>query len=123
MTSRTHDLAAFTTLVLVLTYIPLPKITLATTVVALGANMLGGVFPDLDQPTAPFWNNLPAGSVIGRLIQPLLGSHRLISHSLLGFGLVGVGLHYLLSLISPVLIVDMKIVWWAFMWGYLSHLV
>jgi inner membrane protein len=123
MTGRTHDLAAFTFLITAATYVTVPHITIATAATALAGTMLGGIAPDLDQPTAELWNKLPAGSIIGRIIHPLLGSHRLISHSLFGMFIVGLGLRFLLSKLGAVLLVDMNIVWWAFMLGYLSHLV
>jgi inner membrane protein len=123
MTGRTHDLAAFTTLTLLLTVQPIPQMSLATALTALGANMIGGITPDLDQPTAKLWNSVPTGSLFGRLIDPLLGGHRMITHSLLGMGLIGWGLKFLLAKIGRVVLVDMNLVWWAFMLGYLSHLI
>lgn len=123
MTGRTHDLAAFATLSYVVSTQPLPQITFATALVALGANLIGGLAPDIDQPTADLWHRLPAGSIIGRLITPFLGGHRYISHSLLGIFLFGLGTRYLLNLASSVLLVDMEIVWWSFMIGFISHLI
>ena len=70
MTGRTHDLSAFTMLTLVVATQPLPAMRLATIFVALGANILGAITPDLDQPTAQFWRGLPTGSIIGRIIHP-----------------------------------------------------
>ena len=124
MTARTHDLAAVTMLTYVVASGQAPSLSLATGVVAVAANILGGVTPDLDEPTVRFWNNFPAGSIVGRIIHPLLGGHRMISHSLLGMFAIGWGLKYLLTnYVSRVLLVDMNVVWGAFMLGYLSHLV
>ncbi len=123
MTGRTHDLAAFTAINYIVTTGPLIQMSLATTFVSLGANLIGGIAPDLDQPTANLWNRLPAGSIIGRLITPIMGGHRFISHSLLGFALWGFGLKFLLGRLHSVLLVDMNIVWWTFMIGYASHLI
>lgn len=122
MTGRTHDLAAFTALNLVMITQPLPHVALSTAIVAFSANMIGGLMPDIDQPTAALWHELPAGSVFGKLLAPLLGGHRLISHSLSGIILFGIGTKYLLMLMHTVLLVDMNIVWIAFMIGYISHL-
>lgn len=122
MTGRTHDLAAFTALSVVLVHVPLPQISLATALVAFSANMIGGLAPDIDQPTADLWRKLPAGSIIGRIFSPFLGGHRTISHSLLGIVLFGFLARELLGMISGVLLVDMQIVWWAFMIGFVSHL-
>lgn len=123
MTGRTHDLAAFTTLTYIITAQHLVPMSFATALVALGANMMGGIAPDIDQPTAALWNKLPAGSVIGRLLTPLLGGHRLISHSLVGIALFGFVFNWALGMLHSVLLVDMAVVWRAFMIGFVSHLV
>lgn len=123
MTSRTHDLAAFTTLTTALALLPHSTVSLATAITVFGASMIGGITPDIDQPTAPLWRKIPAGSFFGRLISPLLGNHRMISHSLFGLTLAGLGLKYLLAYVHTFLLVDMHLVWWAFMLGYFSHLV
>lgn len=123
MTGRTHDLAAFTTLTYVIATQPLPHLSLGTAIIAFGANMIGGIAPDLDQPTGDFWHKLPGGTLYSRLFTPLLGGHRYISHSLLGIALFGFLLRQLLNLASHAVLVNMDIVWWAFMLGFISHLV
>ncbi len=123
MTGRTHDLAAFAALSYVVATQDIPQMTLATGIVALSANLIGGLAPDVDQPTAALWNRLPVGNIIGRVVHPLLGGHRFISHSILGIILFGIVLKFFLQAISSVLIVDMNVVWWAFMIGYVSHLI
>ena len=98
--------------------------TLATALVALLANQIGGIAPDIDQPTAPFWRNLPIGGAIGRVIDKMLGGHRFLTHSLLGSGLLSGGLHLLLGFLHPIMPhVENKLVWWAFVIGLISHLV
>jgi membrane-bound metal-dependent hydrolase YbcI (DUF457 family) len=84
MISRTHDLAAIATLSVVLFMAPPESLTLATVLVAILANQIGGIAPDIDQPTAPFWRNLPIGGVVGRIMARMLGGHRFITHSLIG---------------------------------------
>src|SRR4030043_1221116 len=122
MTGKTHDLAAFTALMLAVVLLPLPKISLASALVALGANMLGGLVPDIDESTSDFWDKFPLGSVLGQLVSPFLGAHRHLSHSFIGLFLIGYGFKYLLGLAGNFLLVDMTIVWWAFMAGLVSHL-
>lgn len=124
MTARTHDLAAIAALaVAVLLYNPTGA-TLATALVALLANQLGGITPDIDQPTAPFWRNLPEGHYVGRVFGHLLGGHRFISHSLLGLALFGYLTNLLLHFVHPIMPhVDIDLVWYAFIIGYVSHLV
>lgn len=123
MTGRTHDLAAFTALNYVLVASPLLEMSLATALTAFTMNMVGGLAPDLDQSTAALYRKIRGGSLIGKIIAPLIGGHRLLSHSIVGIFLFGVGLDLLLGAVGKVLIVDMDIVWWSFMIGFVSHLI
>ncbi|HSA83440.1 MAG TPA: metal-dependent hydrolase [Patescibacteria group bacterium] len=124
MTGRTHDLAAFTALGFIALTQPLPQMTLATGLVAVVANMIGGIAPDIDQPTAPFWRNLPVGRIFGKVFRLVIGGHRFLSHSILGVVLFGFGFHSLLEVLRPSFpTLDMGIIWWAFMIGFVSHLV
>lgn len=124
MTARTHDLAALTALaVAVLVYDP-SKLTLATVLVGLLANQLGGIAPDVDQPTAPLWRNLPEGHLVGKVFGKLLGGHRFISHSIVGFALFAWLCKVLLHFLHPIMPhVDAQLAWYAFLIGYASHLV
>lgn len=123
MTARTHDLAAFTGLILVGVFGTIPQMSLATLIACVFANMMGGLAPDIDEGTAEFWQKFRGGSVVGKLIAPLLGGHRLFSHSLFGLWIVGKVVHWLLDASASVILVDMSVVWGAFMIGYVSHLV
>lgn len=124
MTGRTHDLAAFTALSVVIVTQPIPEMTMGTAIAALGANMLGGIAPDIDQPTAPFWRNLPIGHMFGRFFGRLLGGHRFLSHSILGIFLFGVLFQLFLLFLKPsVPNLNLDVIWWAFMIGFVSHLV
>ena len=124
MTARTHDVAAITALALVAATQPTHTLTLATILVALLANQIGGIAPDIDQPTAPFWRNLPIGKVFGKVFDILSGGHRFLSHSLLGVALFGLLARLLLQMLQPIMLsVDIQIVWWAFMIGVISHLI
>lgn len=124
MTGRTHDLAAITALGVVILAQPPRTVTLATLIVAIFANLVGGIAPDIDQPTAPFWRNLPIGRYFGRIFAALQGGHRFVTHSLLGLALFGFVAHWLLVALHPVMSsVDIGLVWWAFMIGMISHLV
>src|SRR5215213_1116376 len=124
MTARTHDLAAITALMISAVAVPLPRLSLATVLVALLANQLGGIAPDIDQPTAPLWRNLPIGGVIGRFLDKMLGGHRFVTHSLIGVALFGFLLQWTLVALQPIMPhVDIWVVWCAFMIGMVSHLV
>lgn len=124
MTGRTHDLAAVTALGVVVLAQPPRTVTLATAIVAVFANLVGGIVPDVDQPTAPFWRNLPVGKYFGRVFGALNGGHRFLTHSLLGLVLFGFFAHWLLVVLHPVMSsVNIGLVWWAFMIGMISHLI
>lgn len=123
MTARTHDLGAITALGLITLIAPPQSITLSTALLAILANQIGGIAPDIDQPTAPLWRNLPSGSVIGRVVDKVLGGHRFLSHSLLGVVLFGFLSMVLLNVLHPLMAhVDINLVWWAFLIGMVSHL-
>lgn len=124
MTGRTHDLAAFTALSVVVVTQPLPEMTMGTAIAALGANMIGGIAPDIDQPTAPFWRNLPIGHYFGRIFGRLLGGHRFVSHSIFGMFVFGVLFQLILNFLQPSIPnINLDVVWWSFMIGFGSHLI
>jgi inner membrane protein len=123
MTARTHDLGAFTALTLAFHALPLVTMTPATLITLIFANMLGGLFPDLDESSARFWKHLRGGTILGKLIGPLMGGHRLITHSIIGIILTGYALAWFTQALQSIILVDMNLVWWAFMLGMVSHLV
>ncbi|MDB5176637.1 MAG: Membrane protein containing transrane [Candidatus Saccharibacteria bacterium] len=125
MKGRTHDLAAATGLAIAVVVVsPLPPLSLATVILAFVANQLGGIAPDIDQPTAPFWRNLPIGGLFGRVVGKMLGGHRFLTHSLIGLVLMGFLVHWLLVFLQPIMPnVQIDYVWWAFIIGMISHLI
>lgn len=124
MTARTHDLAAITALGIIFVVQPARVVTISTATVAVFANLIGGITPDIDQPTAPFWRNLPVGKYFGKIFDKMLGGHRFLTHSILGLALFGFLADLLLIFLQPIMgQVDIGIVWWSFMIGMISHLV
>jgi inner membrane protein len=124
MKARTHDLAAITAFGIMVLAQPSKTMSLATALVALVTNQLGGIAPDIDQPVAPFWRNLPIGGFFGRVIGKMMGGHRFITHSIIGLVLFGFGVRAFLAFLHPIMpSIDADFVWWAFMTGMLSHLV
>jgi inner membrane protein len=92
--------------------------------VAILANQIGGIAPDIDQPTAPFWRNLPVGRFVGKVFDKLLGGHRFLSHSILGLVIFSVLINLLLRVLHPIMPhVDVTLVWYAFIIGMVSHLI
>lgn len=124
MTARTHYVAALTALTLWVLMVPPGKMTVATGLTAVLANQLGGIAPDIDQPTAPLWRNLPIGRYFGRIFGALVGGHRFFCHSLLGLGVFAALAMMLLQFLQPIMPhIDINFVWEAFLVGVVSHLV
>jgi inner membrane protein len=124
MKARTHDLAAITALGVVVLAQPPRTVSLATAIIAVFVNLIGGITPDIDQPTAPFWRNLPIGKYFGKIFDRLLGGHRFLSHSVLGLLIFGFVAHLVLLFLSPIMhSVNIGLVWWAFIIGMVSHLI
>lgn len=124
MTGRTHDLAAITALGIVVLSQPPRAVTLSTAILIVFFNLVGGITPDIDQPTAPFWRNLPVGKYFGKVFGALNGGHRFLTHSLLGMFLFGFTFYWLLTFLHPIMMgVDIRLVALAFMIGIFSHLV
>lgn len=112
-------------MVLAVAYGGVPAMAFGTVAVAVVAAFLGGMVPDLDESGAQFWRRMPAGagSILGKMVAPVFGSHRFVTHSLLGLGLFGWGVGWVLGRTGGFLLVDQNIVWWAAMLGFGSHLV
>jgi inner membrane protein len=124
MTAKTHDVAAITALLIVVLANGPESLRLSTLLLAVFMNQVGGIAPDIDQPTAPLWRNLPEGHIVGKAFGKLLGGHRFISHSLIGFALFAWLCNLLLHFLHPIMPhVDIQLVWYAFLIGYGSHLV
>ncbi|MDB5163637.1 MAG: Membrane protein containing transrane [Candidatus Saccharibacteria bacterium] len=124
MTARTHDLAAITALGVVVLLHPFGTISPSTAIIAILANQIGGITPDIDQPTAPFWRNLPITRLFGKFFDNLMGGHRFLTHSVLGLALFGFLSKMLLSFVHPLMPhTNIGYIWWAFMIGMTSHLV
>lgn len=123
MTGRTHDLAAFTMLNMAFVVTAPLEMSAVTLIGAVGANMIGGLLPDIDEAAADIWDKIRWGHIIGKMIKPLIGGHRMISHSILGMVIIGYVLKLLLTALESTILVDMDIIWWSTMIGYFSHLV
>ncbi len=124
MTARTHDTAALAALTMWVLAAPPSAITVSTALAAILANQLGGIAPDIDQPTAPLWRNLPVGRYLGKVFGTLVGGHRFFSHSLLGVAVFSAMALLFLEFMQPVMPhIDIGFVWIAFIIGMFSHLV
>lgn len=122
MTSRTHDVGALALLLTVAVYYPPQQMGTATIIVALIANIVGALIPDLDQASNRLWDLLPGGNLTGKVLRNLFLAHRTISHSLLGLFLTYEITMYLMPKIFNATFVEPIVVAYALIIGYISHL-
>jgi membrane-bound metal-dependent hydrolase YbcI (DUF457 family) len=120
--SRTHNLVAFASLATAAVYYPPNKITAATLVITLIANIIGSLLPDIDQASNRLWDLLPGGDGLGKLLKNIFLAHRTLSHSLLGVFLVCKLVYWLLPMIFNSNFIDYRIVALGLLIGYISHL-
>lgn len=122
MTSRTHDVFAFASLVTVAVNYPPASLNMSTLVVSLIGNIVGSLLPDIDQATNRLWDLLPAGNLLGRVFRKLFLSHRTLSHSFLGIFLVHKLLWWLLPKILNPDYLNIDLIYYSVMIGFISHL-
>ena len=122
MTAVTHQLIAVTSALWLLTVFPQSPGT-ATAILAVFAVMIGALTPDLDHPSANFFQKLLGARIINFLFRSFSGGHRHFTHSVLGIILIGFGLKWLFeSILAPAVMPSANIIWIAFMAGYISHI-
>ncbi len=122
MTARTHDAVAFSALVTLAAFYPPSSLNVPTLFTSLVANIVGSLIPDMDQAGNRLWDLLPSGNLLGRVFRKLFLSHRTLSHSFLGIFLTYKIFEWLLPKILNPNYLDIKIVFWSLMVGYVSHL-
>lgn len=122
MTGKTHQslgLLAVSTFFLTQTKIEYAPATLGAVLVA---SYFGALLPDIDQPAGKLWHDIPVfGKTLGKLSDPFL-EHRNITHSLLGFILVGIGLYFFTRSFPSYWGINQIILFASFMVAYASHL-
>jgi inner membrane protein len=94
----------------------------ATFAAVLMVAMIGSLLPDADSAGSEIWHSLPFGHTAGRVAGTVL-SHRNITHSILGFVLIGLGVHYLIGLAPIYWGWDKGLVFMSFLIAYGSHVV
>lgn len=121
MTGKTHQLLGITAGLTYYLAQAEPTYNPATFGAVLVFSYLAALLPDIDQPTGKLWHFLPFGHTLGQISDPFL-EHRNLTHSLLGVGLVGVGLFYLFRIFPHYWGIEPQTVFIASIIAYLSHL-
>lgn len=83
---------------------------------------VGSFLPDIDQPTANFWDSVPLGGFVGKLAPRALGGHRNLSHSILGYLLGSALMYWIVTTVFREGLFDVKLFMLAFELGFLAHL-
>lgn len=89
MTDKTHQMIGLTAASAVFLLNDPQPVTLSIAASVVVGSFLGSLAPDIDQPTASLWRNIPLGGIWGRIVSECLGGHRNLSHSILGVFLFG----------------------------------
>jgi inner membrane protein len=127
MTYKTHlSTGLLFSAIIFLVYLKI-DLSPAVIVAIILATILGSSAPDLDTPTGKLWHKIPAGNIIGRIINPIfIGGHRHLSHSILGLGIFTFLFNLLINFLSQYPIfyfLDSSHIIIAFIIGYFSHLI
>src|SRR3989344_4879301 len=122
MTARTHDAIAFASLITAATLYPPESLNLSTLFAAIIGNNIGALIPDVDQASNRLWDLVPGGQRIDTILSRLFYKHRTLTHSLLGAFLIFNGLKWLLPKLLNENFVNVDLVFWSIIIGYISHL-
>jgi inner membrane protein len=121
MTGKTHQVIGLASSLFVFSQLADPAYNPATlAAVAVGAHF-AALLPDLDQPGATFWRQMPFGRVFGEIVDPFI-AHRNFSHSLLGAATIALLIHYLLHYVPPYWGINTGILFFCSLTAYLSHI-
>ena len=122
MTFKTHQTIAFAALATVAVIYYPNGLGPATIGVSLVSNAVGALLPDMDQASNRLWDWLPGGNFWGRILKNLFGSHRSITHSILGLILIYMMVGWVFSRLFNPEYINLMIATGALMIGYISHI-
>lgn len=95
----------------------------ATLAAVLVGSSLAALLPDIDQPASLIWDKIPfAGHAAGEVVEKATFGHRNLTHSLLGFAIVGGLLYWLLSGFPSYWGINIHILYISMMLSYAIHL-
>lgn len=123
MTGKTHQVAGITVgLGYFLIQAP-PTYEPATLAAVLVGSSVAALLPDIDQPAGAIWNKIPIfGHVAGHVAEEATFGHRNLTHSLLGFVIIGGLLYWLLLKFPEYWGINVHILYISMMLSYAVHL-
>ena len=99
MTGKTHQAIGLTTAIGWYLLRGVPAYNPATFAAVLIGGSLSSLLPDIDQPAGEIWDKIPlVGHTAGKVTSKITFGHRNITHSILGFFLINLGIFKVLSL-------------------------
>lgn len=122
MTARTHDIIAFASLITIATLNPPESLNIHTATLAIVANIIGSLIPDMDQAGNRLWDLTPASDFTGRIGRRIFMGHRSISHSIVGVFIIYKLLQFVLPLVFNSDYINSEVILSSIMIGYISHL-
>jgi inner membrane protein len=123
MLGKTHLLGGVATLLAADIYEKGISTDIPTAFACIMVVLVGALTPDLDKPTSLIYTKIPAGGLIGHIINPLfIGGHRHLSHSILGFVIFAWLSHFLLFTYVHLPGLNVQIIWISYLIGVFSHL-
>ncbi len=123
MLARTHNIVAFACLSSAVVYFAPIEVRALTFGLALVANAVGALLPDIDQASNKLWDLLPFGDTFAKYFNKAFLTHRGLSHSIIGFILTDKFFRWILPIILNGKFIDIFMVYSALMIGYISHLI
>ena len=98
MTGKTHQVAGICAGLGFLLIYAEPSYQPATLAAVLVGSSFAALLPDIDQPASVLWDKIPfVGHVAGEVAEKATFGHRNLTHSLLGFAIIGGILYWLLA--------------------------
>jgi len=122
MTARTHDAFAFASLITVAAFFPPTSLNLLTLFMAVIANNIGALIPDMDSAGNRLWDLLPLGDHLAKIFRRIFYKHRTLSHSFIGVVVIYLFLSWFLLLILNTEFLNPNVILVAIMVGYISHI-
>lgn len=123
MTGKTHQIAGITAGLTYLIIQAEPTYQPATLAAVLVGSSLTAILPDIDQSASVIWDKIPiVGHAAGEVTEKATFGHRNLTHSLLGFALIGLLLFWLLLKFPEYWGINTHIVLISMMTSYAIHL-
>jgi inner membrane protein len=123
MTGKTHQTAGITAGLGYFMLQAAPTYQPATLAAVLVGSSLAALLPDIDQPASVIWDKIPfVGHAAGKVTEKATFGHRNLTHSLLGFVIIGLLLYWLLSKFPSYWGINTNVVLISMMISYAVHL-